>query len=420
MTLSIFRPEQLPHPVRYNLLFEHLPPLAEKRSGICRPPFSINAILKALIYKALSQLPSLSELAFGLRNNPSLSQILGFNPYRSLPSVERFSRFLRDTDNQILQAVRWQLINTLIEEEVIKGERIAVDSCPIPVQVKQNNLKTSVKDRFDKAQRLSIDTEARLGIMVHFPNPFKKKIVYFWGYRNHVISDTTTELPLWEITRPANISETKVAIDLLKAVKEKLKLSPEIVAGDASYDAEKVLESIVNDIKAVAIIPRNPRRSKSENYTVKQGKIYCAADLPMYRKGKMRPKKTGILYCQYCCPLHYGKKQSQYLVCPVLHESFFKGRGCNVLIRLEPSVREQIPYDTEYFKEAYNERTAVERTFARLLAIAMQKPSVYGLQALSNHVTIAHITVLLVALAAHKSGHKDKIRFVKSFVPKFL
>ena len=134
----------------------------------------------------------------------------------------------------------------------------------------------------------------------------------------------------------------------------------------------------------------------------------------------MRPKETGILYCQYCCPLHYGKKQSQYLVCPLLHESFFKGRGCNVLIRLKSSVREQIPYDTEYFKEAYNERTAVERTFSRLLAIAMQKPSVYGLQAISNHVTIAHITVLLVALAAYRSGHKDKIRFVKSFVVKNL
>jgi hypothetical protein len=420
MTISIFRPEQLPHPVRYDMLFEHLPPLAEKRSYTGRPPFAINAILKALIYKALSQLLSLSELAFGLRNNPSLSQTLGFNPYRSAPSVERFSRFLRHTDNQMLQAVRRQLIDALIREDIIQGNRLALDSCPIPVQVKQNNLKTSVKYRFDKTVRLPIDPEARLGIMVHFPKPFKKKIVYFWGYRNHVISDTTTELPLWEITCPADIGETKVAIDLLKAIKDELKLSPEIVAGDAGYDAEKVLKSVVDDLQAIPIIPRNPRRSKSDSYTLKRGKIYCAADLSMYRKGKMRPKKTGILYCQYCCPLHYGKKQSQYLVCPALHESFFKGRGCNVLIRLEPSVREQIPYGTKYFKEAYNERTAVERTFARLLAIAMQKPSVFGLQAISNHVTIAHISVLLVALAAHRSGHKDKIRFIKSFVSRSL
>jgi hypothetical protein len=420
MILSMFRPEQLPHPVRYDLLFEHLPLLPEKNYRIGRPPFPVNAILKALLYKALSQLPSLSELAFGLRNNPSLYQTLGFNTCRSAPSIERFSRFLRDTNNQILQTIRRQLIITLIAEGVVQGKRVAFDSCPIPVQVKQNNLKTSVKDRFDKTVRLPLDPEARLGIMVHFPKPFQKNIVYFWGYRNHVLSDTATELPLGEITRPANISETKVAIDLLKMVKEELKLSPEAVIGDANYDAEKVIGAIVDDVKAIPIIPRNPRGLKSGNHTIKQGKVYCAAYLPMYRKGKMRPKETGILYCQYSCPLHYGKEQSQYLVCPVFHESFFKGKGCNVLIRMEPSVREQIPYDTEYFKEAYHERTSVERTFARLLAIAMQKPSVYGLQALSNHVTIAHIAVLLVALAAHQSGHTNKIRFVKSFVPKFL
>ena len=47
----------------------------------------------------------------------------------------------------------------------------------------------------------------------------------------------------------------------------------------------------------------------------------------------------------------------------------------------------------------------------------MQNPSVRGLQAVSNYCTIAHITVLLVALTAAKTGNKDKIRFVKSFLP---
>ena len=38
---------------------------------------------------------------------------------------------------------------------------------------------------------------------------------------------------------------------------------------------------------------------------------------------------------------------------------------------------------------------------------------VRGLRAVSNHRTIAHITVLLVALTAAKTGNKDKICFVK-------
>lgn len=49
----------------------------------------------------------------------------------------------------------------------------------------------------------------------------------------------------------------------------------------------------------------------------------------------------------------------------------------------------------------------------------MQNPPVVGLNATANYVTIAHITVLLVALTAAKQGMKDKIRFIKSFLPNF-
>jgi hypothetical protein len=45
---------------------------------------------------------------------------------------------------------------------------------------------------------------------------------------------------------------------------------------------------------------------------------------------------------------------------------------------------------------------------------------VRGYNANCNHATIAHISVLLVALTAYTNGQKDKMRFVKSFVPNFL
>jgi len=139
----------------------------------------------------------------------------------------------------------------------------------------------------------------------------------------------------------------------------------------------------------------------------------------MYRKGKMTTK--GITYCQHSCSLHWSNKfKGKYLFCPVGHPKYFKQNGCNVILRLTPSVREKIDYGTDEFKSIYNKRTSVERVFSRLLSITMQKPTVKGLQAVSNHCTIAPITVLLVALTAHKTGHKNKIRFVKSFVPNFL
>ncbi len=417
----LFDPALLPPAIRYDKLFENLPMLEERHATTGRHPFSRNNLLKALIYKALRNLANLSDLTFELNNNPSVSKALGFNPMALAPSVERFSSFLRDTHNQELKTLHQQLVKSLIDADVITGKSIAIDSCPIVVSLKENNLKTSMKDRFDKTRKPKGDPDARLGVMIHYPKPRKKEIRYFWGYRNHIISDTTTELPIGETTKPADISEIKIAKPLIQKTKECFALSIEVVTGDAQFDTEDILTFIIKELGALAIIPHNPRNEQPKGYQIKGYKVICEAGLEMYRKGKMRPKRTGILYCQYCCPIFYNSKiRYQYIICPAFHPKFFKGKGCNVLIRLEPSIRTEVDYNTQKFKELYNTRTSVERVFSRLLAIAMQNPTVRGLHSIQNHVTIAHITVLLVALTAYRTGHKDKIRFVKSFVPNFL
>jgi hypothetical protein len=47
----------------------------------------------------------------------------------------------------------------------------------------------------------------------------------------------------------------------------------------------------------------------------------------------------------------------------------------------------------------------------------MQNPGIKGLSSISNYCTAAHIIVLLIALVASQTGSKDKLRFVKSFLP---
>lgn len=420
-SLLLFDPADLPSAIRYEKLFENLPKLEEKTNRFGRRPISRNSLLKALIYKALRRLATLSDLVFELNNNPSVAHALGFDPLKRAPSVERFSSFLHDTYNHELQRVRIALVQSLIEHGVISGCAIAIDSCPIVAQLRENNLKTSMANRFDKSRRPTGDSDARLGVMIHYPKPFKKEVCYFWGYRNHTVSDIDTELPLWEATKPAHISEIRIAKSLIREAKKQFALIIELVLADANYDAEHFLTFIIKELAARPVIPHNPRNEQPKGYQIKGDKVICEAGLTMYRKGKMRPKRTGILYCQYSCPIVYDPKiRRQHIACPVLHQKFFDGKGCNALIRLEPSIRAQIDYGTEQFKEQYKTRTSVERVFSRLLAIAMQNPTVRGIHANRNHATIAHIAVLLVALTAHKMGHKDKIRFVKSFVPKFL
>ena len=146
--------------------------------------------------------------------------------------------------------------------------------------------------------------------------------------------------------------------------------------------------------------------------------VICPGNLPMYRHGRMTVK--GITYIQYRCPFYIGPKPDNLLFCPAAHPKFTKQQGCNYLWRITDNIRDQIPYGTEEFKQHYKRRTAIERIFSRLLAITIQEPSIRGLSSVRNHCTISHISILRVALAAHKLSHPDKIRFVRTFIPYFL
>ena len=182
---------------------------------------------------------------------------------------------------------------------------------------------------------------------------------------------------------------------------------------------EYILNYIVDELKAQPIVSHNPRNERNTSYRIEGKQIYCAAQLPMALRGSC--KSCGRNYRTYRCALHWLKKyQRKYLLCPIGHPKYLEQKGCNVLNRVNPSIRTQIPYGSKLFRDIYRKRTAIERTYSRLLAITMQHPTVRGLKANSNHCTIAHIANLLVALTAVKMGQKDKIRWIKSFVPNFL
>jgi len=53
---------------------------------------------------------------------------------------------------------------------------------PVPVAVRENNLKTSMKYRFDKSRPLKRNPGARVDVMIHFKKPFRREPQYFWGY----------------------------------------------------------------------------------------------------------------------------------------------------------------------------------------------------------------------------------------------
>jgi len=403
---------------KFEILFSLLKFPHEPSGPKRRPPHPKYALLNALIYKNLRSIPTLLELSREIRNYPQVAQICGFS---SFPSIERFSSFLKDTPNQVLQVTREALVKELISSGQIQGRYISVDSCPIKANVKENNLKTTVANRFDKTRIPKGDPDARLSAYAVFPDT--KKVQFFWGYRNFILNDAVAELPITEITEPANIYEQHLIIPQLKHVKKIFKLPIEAVLGDSAFDAYNIIEFIVKKLKAKPVIPKNPRHSKDPDIKLsRKGIPICVAGFEMVSRGKYYDKEQSRMRHKFVCPIKAGKKFARKLgwFCPWNHPKFFSNRyGCttNLRVDVDTSIRQNIDYGSQTFKKLYNLRGSTERIFSRLLSVLMQRPSVVRLNATRNLCTIAHITVLVVALAAVKTGHKDKARFVKSFIP---
>jgi len=93
--------------------------------------------------------------------------------------VERFSSFLKDTSTSFFKRIETQLIKKLIEREIASGKYLTIDACSVPIKLRENNLETSVRDRFNKIHPPKADPQAGLGIMINYLKPFEKKVTYF-------------------------------------------------------------------------------------------------------------------------------------------------------------------------------------------------------------------------------------------------
>ena len=166
---------------KYELFFSVIDlSVLDKGRSVGRKPISRAAILKALIFKNLKTIASLSDLSAELYERPTLASVLGFVPGDKPIPVERFSSYLKSVDNKLLQEVRVSLVKKLIEQKTVKGDYLSVDSCPILANVKENNLKTNVRYRYLKDRPPKNDKDCRIGVSPTFTFG-KAKVEFFWG-----------------------------------------------------------------------------------------------------------------------------------------------------------------------------------------------------------------------------------------------
>ncbi len=98
--------------------------------------------------------------------------------------------------------------------------------------------------------------------MVIFLKPNQKQILYFWGFRDHVVIDAKEELPIWHVTKPANVHESVMFLPIFKLIHNEFHFSIKTVIADAAYDTSPILKYVVKDLEVKPRISRIPRNTQ--------------------------------------------------------------------------------------------------------------------------------------------------------------
>lgn len=286
-----------------------------------RKSYDFNAMLNAFIVMKTERFSQITDLVDYLNNNLIIAHYCGFDITKNLPSYWTFQRFLKNIDNDILKEVMQSQVLKLAELGYIDTSFIGLDSTPISANTKHNNPKTFTKNKFKKDSPPKSDRDCKLGVHTASNQHNEKNFEYYWGYKNHILVDCITGLPIFEMTTGANVSDSSVTIDILNQTNEFLSVDECTFLADKGYDTKEIYNTIKEKFKGDCIIPINKRNTKNPK-KLPNGNLICDAGLAMNRDGKC--KDRGRTRQKFCCPF----KRSKNTTCPIGHKNFKQtGKG---------------------------------------------------------------------------------------------
>ena len=351
-----------------------------------------------------------NDLLDYLNNNLLIAHYCGFNIMQPLPSYWTFDRFIRELDNEYLKKVMQRLVIQAAELGIIDTSFIALDSTPVSANTCQNNPKSFAKNKFSKDNQPQSDKDCRLGVHTASNQHNERKFEYFWGYKNHVLVDCITGLPISEITTTADVADSKVVEDILNQTNKFISIDECTFIADKGYDVKAVYNLIKDVYHGDCIIPLNKRNTKNPK-KLSSGHPICEAGLAMHKDGIFSDRNRTRQ--KYCCPY----KRSKNGIFPCNHKCWNNGkknRGCTKYVTLPDEYRLSIDRDCISFKKIYALRTEAERYNSRFKSTGQERLWIHSLNAAKNLNSFAHIALLAVAVAAVVTKSACSYRFLKS------
>lgn len=396
----------------YSDLFAHLDlsGFPDNISAAGRKGFSNRAKLRAAIVMKCECFSCITDLLDYLQNNLLIAHYCGFNIMKPLPSYWTLDRFINGIDNELLQSLMHSQVKKLYEAGIIDTSFIALDSTPIMANTSHNNPKSFKKDKFKSDNQPKSDKDCGLGVHTASNQHNEKKFEFYWGYKNHVLVDCITGLPIFELTTTADVHDSSVALNILSQTNSFLPINDCTFIADKAYDVKEIYNTVKTVYNGDCAIPLNKRNTKNPE-KLPSGHPICEAGFAMNKDGKTYD--NGRTRQKYCCPF----KQSETSVCPCNHTNWNNGKknkGCTKYVTLPDDYRLSIDRDCISFKKIYSLRTEIERYNSRFKQTGQERLWVHGMNAAQNLNTIAHISLLAAAYAAIVTHSSCSYRSLKS------
>jgi hypothetical protein len=368
------------------------------------------ALFCAFIVMKCEGFSQITDLVDYLNNNLLIAHYCGFDIRKPLPSYWTFDRFIRKLDNQILKGIMKSQVVKLTEFGIIDTSFIGLDSTPVAANTAHNNPKSFRKSKFKKENQPKADKDCGLGVHTASNQHNEKNYEFYWGYKNHVLVDCITGLPIYELTTTAEVHDSTVALDILKQTNQFLPIAECSFIADKGYDSKDIYNTVKTVYQGDCFIPINQRNTKDPK-KLPVGNPICDAGLAMNRDGKFSDR--GRTRQKFCCPF---KRTSHIHDCPCNHKAFKKGKntGCTKYITIPDDYRLSINRDTIQFKSVYALRTECERYNSRFKSFGQERLWVRNKKSAENLNTVAHISLLAIAVAAVVTQSNVSYRCLKS------
>lgn len=360
--------------------------------GRGRNEWSVEAMWNALIASFIFDHDSIASLLRELNRNSQLRILCGFQPHlytvltrekdeygrriwipkqKLVPSASAYTNFLnnlRKCQNELREMFD-SLVEYMYEHLSDFGEILAADGKAIQSYA----TKTSKKDSGNRGER-DADWCQKTYTTTKPDGEKVTKTKKWFGFRLHLISDATYELPVdFEVTKASN-SEIKETEKMLENIKDRHPQKRErcrYFLADRGYDSTDLIGWLTTEGVAPIIDIRNMWQGE-------ETRQFGDTDLVYDYKGKVYyvPEKGKPIEMQY-----RGYDKSRECQRYGFHPRYHDKRIFRIPLKTDPRIFTKVARNSKKWKRLYKKRTSIERINRRVdRDFQFEKHTIRGLE----------------------------------------